>query len=249
MELTPRGLALLEPVRNSLLSIQAMLGTQPAFDIASARRTFSAMLPDFVAPWLTPQLMRRVTAEAAGVRLQFENWSTAGPARLVSAELDFFVALDNPRLLGLTRFPEALCSAELRRINWVCAVARDHPTVRDELTREQFLSLPHVYVRVPGEALPVHEAVQRQLRLELDVRATTNSVLEVPFMLPGTDLIAILPQSLAELLSPCLEINVFPLPKGLSLTAKVSLFWHKRNESDALHAWMREVFLDSARQR
>src|SRR5690242_15527447 len=44
MELTPRGLSLIEPVRESLLSIQMMLGTQPTFDPATVKRSFTVII-------------------------------------------------------------------------------------------------------------------------------------------------------------------------------------------------------------
>lgn len=247
LELTPRGLALLEPVREALLGIQSTLGTQAAFDPATVRRTFVAMVPDFTAPWLAPRMLKRVTAQAPGVRMQFQNWSKAGAARLANGEIDFFVALDRPRILGLARFADALRSEELQRIRWVCAVAVDHPTVHDELTREQFLSLPHVYVRTPGDTRSGEEAVQSELGLKLDVRVSTETVLEVPFMLAGTSLIAILPEALATLLCSCLTLRIFALPAGLALRSRLKLLWHKRSELDPGHAWMRALMLEAAR--
>src|SRR5580692_6360726 len=44
MQLTPRGLSLVEPVREALLRIQATLGTQPTFDPATVRRTFTLIV-------------------------------------------------------------------------------------------------------------------------------------------------------------------------------------------------------------
>ncbi len=55
MELTPRGLSLVEPVREALLRIQATLGTQPSFD------------PGTVATHLHPhRIGRRRVASHAG---------------------------------------------------------------------------------------------------------------------------------------------------------------------------------------
>jgi len=246
-ELTPRGHSLLEPVRNTLLHIQATLGTQPIFDPAATRRSFSVMLADMLAPRLAARLLRRVVPEAPGVQLSFLTWSRSGVEQLAAGEIDFLVMLDNPALLGIPSFPEWLSRAELLRVHWVCAVAADHPTVREELTREQYLSLPHVYVRSPGETLPTEDVVRRELGLHIHVHATTENVLEVPFMLPGTTLLAILPETLAQMLQPSLAIRIFPLPDGLNLQGRVTLFWHRRSEPDPGHAWMRRLLTDAAR--
>jgi DNA-binding transcriptional LysR family regulator len=249
LELTPRARALVQPVRESLCGIRATLETQPIFDPATLRRSFVGMVPDFVSPLLIPRLMKRITAAASGVRLQFKHWSQDGAARLALGDLEFFIALDNPRLLRLAKHAEPLQSQELQRIHWVCVAATDHPTLRDELTHEQYLSLPHVYVRTPGELLPVDEAAEKQLGLTLDIRITTESVLEVPFMLAGTSLIAILPQPLAAILQPSAAINIFPLPEGLKLRGRINLLWHKRSEADPGHAWLRALILEAASVR
>jgi DNA-binding transcriptional LysR family regulator len=246
-ELTPRGQSLVEPVRNTLLYIQATLGTQPIFDPESAQRSFTLMMSDFLAPWLGSRILQQLIPAAGGVRVQFLEWSRAGVEQLSSGDIDFFAMLDNPALLGLDEFPEWLARAELRRVHWVCAVSADHPQVRDELTREQYLTLPHIYVRSPGDTQPTEEAVQRELGLALNVRATTENVLEVPFMLPGTSLLAIMPETLANLLRPALPIRILPLPIGLELSGRVSLFWHRRNEPDPGHAWMRRLIIDASR--
>jgi DNA-binding transcriptional LysR family regulator len=43
MELTPKGLSLVEPVREALLRIQITLGTQPTFDPAKVQRAFTVI--------------------------------------------------------------------------------------------------------------------------------------------------------------------------------------------------------------
>jgi len=246
-ELTPRGRSLVEPVRNTLLHIQATLGTQPIFDPAAARRTFNIMLADLAMHWLAGRLLQRIVPEAPGVHLQFAAWSLEGVQQLGAGEIDFLVMLDKPALLGLQSFPEWLAHSELMRVHWVCAIASDHPSVGHALTSEQYLSLPHIYVRSPGETLGTEDLVRRELGLRLDVRATTENVLEVPFMLAGTPLLAIMPETLADALRPSLSIRLLALPAEFALRGRVALFWHRRSEPDPGHAWMRRIFVQAAR--
>jgi LysR family nod box-dependent transcriptional activator len=243
LELTPRGRALMEPVHEMLLKAQAVLDAQPIFDPATAQRTFKMMIPDFVVPWLMPTALRRLLQTAPGIRVEIESWSASGPARLVEGAIQFLVALDSPRILGLASFPDSLCSARLQPMRWVCAVSADHPEIKDELSREQFLSHPHIYVRAEGDTLPARDSVRKHLRIQLDVRVTTDDVLEIPFMLPGTPLIAMMPEGLAKQLAPCLSIKTFEIPEGIVPSRRVDLFWHRRDESDPGHAWMRELIV------
>src|ERR1700722_9623392 len=182
LELTTRGLALVEPVREMLRHAQVVLGTQPAFDASVAERVFTITAPDFAVPWLMPGMLQRLVEWAPNICVHVESWCTNGPARLVSGEIDLLVTLDSPRILGLASYPEFLCSATLRPLRWVCVVSADNPEIGDELSREQFLSLPHIYLRTHGDIRPVAETVHKHLHIQLDVRATTDNVLQIPFM-------------------------------------------------------------------
>ena len=79
LRLTPVAQALIEPVRDALLQVQAALGTRPAFDPARSQRVFSLMVPDFVAPLLMPGVLRNLMAESDSVQVRLENWSSTGP--------------------------------------------------------------------------------------------------------------------------------------------------------------------------
>jgi DNA-binding transcriptional LysR family regulator len=246
--LTPVAEALVEPVRDALLQVQAALGTRPVFEPARSKRVFSLMVPDFVAPLLMPSVLRTLMTESETVKVRLENWSSTGPERLVNGEIDLFVSLDTPRVLGLREFPDSLCRAELMPIRWVCAAASDHPATRKTLTRTEFGKLPQVYVWPPGDTLPVTEAISRQLGVELDLRVVTDNVLGVGFLLPGTRLVAILPEPLAKMLASFLAIRYVALPAGLLQDRRVELFWHRRSEPDPGHAWFRDLVRRSVQQ-
>jgi DNA-binding transcriptional LysR family regulator len=135
---------------------------------------------------------------------------------------------------------------ELRPVRWVCAVSRDHPSVGDELTLAQYQALPHVFARPAGQTAPVEEFVRRLLGFDLDVRATAQSLLELPFTLPGTPLAATLPERVATLAAALVPLKTFALPFD-ALNSHEVLLWHKRNEPDPGHAWLRALFIDVAR--
>jgi LysR family nod box-dependent transcriptional activator len=249
LELTARGLALVEPVRDVLLKAQVVLGTQPVFDASLVQRAFTVMIPDFIVAWLMPLVLRRIVTRAPRVSVQLENWSSAGPAQLVNGDIDLLVTLDNPAILGLEKFPDSLNRAQLQPQRWVCALWSEHPLVREELTREQFFSLPHVCLRIPGDRQPIDDAVRRRLNIHLDVRVATDNVLQIPFLIPGTPLIALVPEWLAAQLTQCLSIRVLPVPEGVVPSRRIDMFWHRRNEPDPGHAWMRSVLLEAAATR
>jgi DNA-binding transcriptional LysR family regulator len=247
MELTPRGLSLVEPVREALLRIQATLGTQPTFDPATVRRTFTLIVSADAVLRVMPAVIRRLAREAPGIQYHVEHFSETTLSRLEYGDADLYLGLNSLRLFGLRSFPETLRIVDLRPARWVCVVSRDHPSVGDEITKEQYLALPHVFGWPSGHTIPLEELVRRLMNADIDVRATTQGLLEIPFLLAGTELIATLPEHLAALLAKLAAVKLLPLPFNTPETREV-VIWHKRNEPDPGHAWLRDVVIEAARE-
>src|SRR6202034_3244603 len=68
----------------------------------------------------------------------------------------------------------------------ICAVDRDHPTVGDRITAEQYFSLPHVFGRPSGFTASTEELVRRLLDIDLRVHISVPSLLHLPLVLHGT---------------------------------------------------------------
>ena len=247
MELTPRGLSLVEPVRDALLHVQATLGTQPSFDPATVERTFSISIRDYIVPRLMPGVLRRLLSEASKVQCVIEELAQVSLSRLEHGDSDLCIAIDNPALFGLRQFPDWLRVTELMAVRWVCVVCADHPYVREELTLELYRSLPHLMSRPQGASPPAPDLMSRIGRADLDVRFTSHSVMELLFMLPGTPLIATVPESLALRLAAPLHLRTFAPPQDIPDSREL-LMWHKRNEADPGHAWLRNLFCEISRQ-
>ena len=247
MQLTPRGLSLVEPVREALLRIQATLGTQPSFDPGTVQRTFTLIVSADALLRVMPTVFRRLANEAPGIRCHVEHFSETTLSRLEYGDADLYLGLNSLRLFGLRAFPDSLRIVDLRQVRWLCAVSKDHPIVTgDQITPEQYLALPHVFGWPSGHTIPLEELVRRLLSAELDVKATTQGLIEIPFMLAGTRLVATLPEHLAHTLAKLAPIKLMPVPFDTPDTREV-VIWHKRNEPDPGHAWLREVLIEAAK--
>jgi len=245
MQLTPRGLSLVGPVREALLQVQATLGTQPTFDPGTVQRTFTLIVSADALLRVMPTVFQRLSREAPGIRCHIEHFSETTLSRLEYGDADLFIGLNSLRLFGLREFPESLRIVDLRPVRWLCAVAHDHPTVGETITEAQYLALPHVFGWPNSHTVPLEELVRRLLSADLDVRATTQGLLEIPFMLAGTQLVATLPEDLARTLAKLAPIRLLPVPFATPDTHEV-IIWHKRNEPDPGHAWLREVLINAA---
>jgi LysR family nod box-dependent transcriptional activator len=201
MQLTPRGLSLVEPVREALLRIQITLGTQPTFDPAVVQRSFTVICSADAHLRVMPGALRRLIREAPGVQCHIEHMSETTLSRLEYGDADLYLGMNMLPVFGTRAFPDGLRVVDVRPVQWVCAVSPDHPTVHDELTEEQFRTLPHLIGWPNSHSVPLEEFTRRLFNAEINVRASVQSLIELPFLLQGTDLIAALPERLASKLS------------------------------------------------
>ena len=245
MELSPRAQSLVDPVREALLLIQATLGSQPTFTAATTQREFTLIMSEEAVPGLLPAILERVSSEAPGIRINIELISQSALSRLEYGDADLCLSMDSPRLYDIRAFPDALRSTRLRPVRWICAVDRNHPTVGDSITREQYFSLPHVFAR-PNGAAATQQFVRRLLGIDLPVHITVPSLLHLPLVVSGTRLIATMPERIAQMCTAASPVKMFPLPFETEPLHEV-LLWHKRNDADPAHAWFRELIVRLSR--
>jgi LysR family nod box-dependent transcriptional activator len=249
LELTPRGRSLREPVQQMLLQAHTVLASQTLFDPGTEKRTFRIMCPDYVSPWVMPSILRRMETGAPGIRIELERPSAGGLNSLAQGDIDLYLALDVPASLPLLANSDSICSAFVVELRYVSIVAIKHPEVHDELTREQFLRLPHVIVRPSGQASVVEDSVQERFGKHLDVRAMTENLLELPYLVTGTSFIGVTLEPLARALRDSSRLKVLELPDGVMPASRLDMLWHRASESDPGHAWLRSIILNECAAR
>lgn len=216
---------------------------QTGFDPATARRTFVLTAPEFGERVLVPHLFKHLRAHAPDIRVEVHAPNPDKSYELLeSGEVDFRVAwlLKPPHV--------SLRSMQLFQDQMVCIAARDHPTVQGTLTLEQFVTLPHARTLGMSHVTTsrvIDEAVARHGR-RLSQSFLVQNFLTILATLPGTDIIATMPSSLARFFAAYYPLQVLPPPLRLP-RVRYAAYWHERRQKDAGHRWMREALLQAAR--
>ena len=135
MQLTPRGLSLVEPVGRPSCASRRRWEPKPTFDPQTVQRTFTLIVSADALLRVMPTVFQRLAREAPGIRCHVEHFSETTLSRLEYGDADLFIGLNSLRLFGLREFPESLRIVDLRPVRWLCAVAKDHPSVGDAITR------------------------------------------------------------------------------------------------------------------
>ncbi len=245
MELTPRARELREPVRQMLLHAQTVLGAERSFDPAQERRTFTVLCPDHVSPWLMPGILRRLQHAAPNIRIEIERPSGSDLASLLQADVDLMLSLDPPETLSYPALPESIDSHFICDLRYVCILSADHPAVMEQLTEEQFLKQQFVIVRQSRRSSRLEEVVQERFGIQLNVRAVTENVLELPFLVTkGAPFVAVTLEFLAQFLRASPRLRILDLPEGLIPASQLGMLWHRSFGLDPAHAWLRNQIIE-----
>jgi DNA-binding transcriptional LysR family regulator len=235
LELTPRAESLIEPVREVLATIQQKIVQPPIFDPAADTRRFSIIASDYVGAMLLRPLLGRLAGLAAGLRLDAAPVSSRYLAALQRDEVDIAILPD--RIVPDDELPD--CS-RLPVINdrFVGAVWTGHPTAGNQLTPALLDSCPYLMYSIEGRRSIVEEGLD-EVGCTRHVVATAGGFMTMPFLLAGTELVAVLPERLAWRVAAAADIRILepemPLP-----SLQQSAFWHTRRDNDPGHRWLRE---------
>jgi len=233
LEPTPRALALAEPVRQGL----RLLGTalvMPSFEAESAERTFVVAASDYVEFVLMPPLMRRLSEEAPGVRIEIRPWGLHEvPPSLARAEVDLMVGFYD-------EVPRGHRQKLLFDEEYTCIVRKDHPRVKKKLGLELYLALEHVLVSQradsPGSVDRALAAKGKRRR----VAARVSHFLMVPMLVARTDLVAAISRRVAQPLAGPLGLKMLTPPLSLP-RGRIGQVWHEQMDGDPGQRWFRAL--------
>lgn len=231
VEPTARALSL-EPQIRLLLDLAGEAIRGKPFVPEEAHGTVRVAAPDYHSSLLAAPLIERVRKRAPNLQLSFRPLVRQGAVQAVEAgEADMalgFFGNTGERFHRRVLFED--CYAVVAR--------RDHPVLRKKtLALKDYLEALHIVVSLDGSVSGIVD------RILLREGHTRKLVAAVPFFVTAlatvasSDLIATVPQRLARAFAPVFGLRLWEPPLRIR-PYQVSLLWHQRNESSALHHWM-----------
>ena len=241
MEPTPRALELAPVVHRVVQTIQSEILQQAAFDPARAQRSFTILTPDIGEVAFLPGVLRRLREEAPQVRLHAVSRPRAAAAdALEKGEAELAVGFF-PDLQRAGYFQQALFMS-----SYTCIACARHQAVGSRLTLKQYLASRHIVVRPDGREHLLDRFLddkgwQRQVMLEL------SHFMSLVVLLPGSDLIATVPQDIATVVGRHVAIKEIALPFRPP-QLQLQQYWHRRMQNDPANRWLRGLFYDVNRR-
>lgn len=238
MELTPRGEALKDAVRDVLVRVEWTVATPSQFDPARSERQFTILVSDYTLATLVPALLARCQEVSDSVRFNFLH-QVAGPERLLDrGDVDLLII---PSEFASRRHPsEAILEEEFCAIVW-----SEGKLAQRRLSRRDFLAASHVVMQTPGGAQSLESVFFKQHDLVRRNDVTTYSFSTIPQLIVGTDRIATIHRRLARQAQRALPIKILELPFRLPKMEQ-SVQWHKYRSQDAGLIWLRGLIREVA---
>ena len=233
---TARAEALAGPVREALELIRGAIEEPTTFDPRTDRRVFRLSCSDYTVLMLIGPLVRRLAEEAPGVTVEvLPRMPDAGRA-LVDGDVD--LVIEPAEIMGRKDLP----GAPLWDDRWVCCVWDGNDRVGERMTLEDYTALGHLIYSMGGAGQPVAlpDMYMARLGVPRRIEVSVESFLLAPFLLQGTELVALVPARAEAFLRRTGDIRLLDAPVHLP-TLEEMLWWHPRSNADPGHAWMRHL--------
>jgi DNA-binding transcriptional LysR family regulator len=231
-ELTPFARDLLPEVQRAVRLVSTALDLEEGFEPSTSQRTFRLAMSDYAIAVVHDPLVRLVEAEAPGVRLTIGNMApdlTVSDRVLVDVD-----ALIAPLGFGFPGLVRPLWTDRM-----VLLVDRDNPRLVDgRLTLDDLARLPHALCDF-GTGTPTPEdRVFGQLKLERRVALKVYGFLPLPFVVEGTDMVAVVPEKLARMSVGAGSSLVQVEPPFGELLLSEGYWFSADRLSDPAHRWL-----------
>lgn len=237
---TPHAAELIQPLRQALELLRVATKQQVVFDPARSERRFRISMTDISHLELLPGLINRVNDLAPSVHIEILRISTETPKLLESGESDLAVGF-------MPELEAGFYQQTLFGQSFACVVRKDHPRIDVRMTTSMFRRERHVAITAAGTG---HDIVERQLErlgIQRKVALSLPALPGLGNLLANTELVATVPERIAQMLVRIAQVKALPLPFELP-SFSIKQHWHERYQQDPANRWLRsviaELFLD-----
>jgi DNA-binding transcriptional LysR family regulator len=224
-----------DPVARIMATLHADILPDGHFDPLVSQRCFALSLSDLGELSFLPDLLAALRERAPGVTVQS---ITLSPSKLragmsdgaIDLAIGYFIEFDGDNLFSQKLFDQT----------FVCLVRRDHTSIGDTISAEQFVNADHAVVEQGGRSQEVLERHLVTLGLERRVVLRTPHFMSVPLLIANSDMIATVPLAVARIYTKLVDLKMLPLPFA-SPSVELKQFWHRRSHADPGTIWLRRL--------
>jgi len=231
---TPHALRLAPQVAAAIVQLRSLISASAAFDPQTSNRRFKIEASDYITTVLLVPLLSVLAREAPGVHLDLSLPTEGSSERLSNGELDLLLTPADFMPPGHPR--ELLFEERHVVVGW-----SGNPLMQRPISEADFFSSGHVAVRISGRDTFIENAL-RKFGDRRRIEVTAPSFIQAPWLLPGTQRLALMHERLAMLVAPHLSLSIAEPPVELPIMREM-MQYHSARVNDAALAWLRGQLL------
>jgi DNA-binding transcriptional LysR family regulator len=232
---TPLAERLVAPLREAMLSVNAILLGNEQFAPSTSRRQFRAISADYGEFMVIPEVLKVLHETGATISLQNQNWTIRTGLLLEAAEADIAIGPPMP-------MPAAVRRKRLLAEPFLVASRKGHSRlpVQSTLDMDTYLACGHAQIAPTGQlGGPVDDALQA-LGMRRDVRLQVAHFSTAPFVIQDNDLLLTGPEALLRRAAELIPLRLDPVPFEVP-PVPIFLYWHERMNNDPGVEWLRTL--------
>jgi DNA-binding transcriptional LysR family regulator len=235
---TEKASAIHPTIEQALEELDSLVQSEQVLDLENEKRTFDIAVTDYFQLMILPLLMRRIRQYAPNFQIitsVFRQDITETGMMSGRTELAFGRLIDPP---------DSLIVRHAIEDSFACLVSKSHPSIKARLSLKQLETFKHVVMQPRGK---LHTGIFRILEekgIKRNIACTVTHFHAIPHLIIDTDYIALLPKRICEQFAknnPSLHMVKTP---DIFDTFPLHLSWHKRNQKDPAHQWLRNQILE-----
>jgi len=239
MQPTTRAKEVVGPMREAIQCMEQRILNKAGFDPAADEREFRIALSDTAETMYMPKALAAVTRVAPRVRLRSVATPLAQLQRALSeGSVDF----------ALGYFPDLQAGEFVRRKidqhGFVAICSSANRALMRDFSLAKYCEARHVVVEAPTRTQGLLEAFLLKRGIHRNVALATPHFMSLPEIIAATDLVATVPDAIADVFADIQRIARLELPFR-SPVFEAHLHWSKSVQDDPANKWLRGVLVQA----
>jgi DNA-binding transcriptional LysR family regulator len=237
MQPTPFADQLAESIGYALGMIHGAVNARNSFDPATSKRTFSIGMTDIGEIYFLPLLMEKIQKVAPAVSIStVRNTSINLKDSMEAGHVDLAIGL-------LPQLKAGFFQQRLFTQQYVCMFRQGHPLDKKKILPSDFFAADHVAIVSAGTGHGIVDEILDKNSPQRKVKLTVPHFVAVGHILQSTELVATVPERLAERMAIPFNLKYVAHPIKLPQIA-INLFWHAKYHKDPANQWLRGLIFN-----
>jgi DNA-binding transcriptional LysR family regulator len=234
---TPYGERLGVAAQEAVATLVAGITSGRDFDPRTTTRCFNLYASDVGQIVFVPKLLNYLKNAAPSATARVWPIPLEKPGLpLSSGDVDIAVGYFNNLTTGFKQ-------AFLFRDRYVCIMRANHPAFTSGMTSEAFQKVEHANAHSTGMAHADLDQVLARHGVRRNVTLNVPGFHVLPMIIPTSDLVAIVPEMLADAYKTHAPIKALPMPVPVA-PFDLRIYWHERYHHDSSIRWLRKAFIN-----